>query len=220
MRSDPQSRCSDFAVFMVDEGLLDGSATVMRVFIVASAVLLGAIALIGLVTWSPPVHPISTPGTRPVKAHEAGGFGPWTDVPAPTMSLSALRCDIWHSRTRTVCPDDATLAQRMWPALAQTPQTIYVSRSSDSLAGPLSNVEYESRTRTLIIHSCGSRPLLLITLAPQREGTRMQPSLDLLAVSTDGIPAGKLNVAADWWIERLTGDEQNGITVLGTVEIG
>ncbi len=48
----------------------------------------------------------------------------------------------------------------------------------------------------------------------------MQPSLDLLAVSTDGIPAGKLNVAADWWIERLTGDEQNGITVLGTVEIG
>ena len=205
---------------MVDEDLLVESTTVMRVLIGASAVLLGAIALIGLVTWSPPVHPIVTPGTQPVKARGAGGYLWWTSVPAPTMSLSALRCDVWNHRTGRACPDDATLAQSMWPALAQMPHTLYVALSSDSPAGPVSNVEYESRTRTLIIHSCGSRPLLLISLAPQREGTRMQPSLDLLAVSTDGIPAGELNAATDWWIERLTGDQQNGITVLGTVEIG
>ena len=48
----------------------------------------------------------------------------------------------------------------------------------------------------------------------------MQPSLDLLAVSTDGIPAGELSVATDSWIESLTGDVQDGIAVLGTVEIG
>jgi len=54
---------------MVEEDLLDESVSVMRVFIVASAILLGAIALIGLVTWSPPVHPISTPGLQPVKSH-------------------------------------------------------------------------------------------------------------------------------------------------------
>jgi len=205
---------------MHDEDLLDESTMVMRVFIVASAVVLGVIVLVGLLTWSPPVHPVSTPGTRPVRAHDAGGYLWWTAVPAPTMSLSALRCDVWNHRTGRVCPDDATLAESMWPALAQTPQTIYVTRSNDSLAGPLSNVEYESRTRTLIIHSCGSRPLLLIRLAPQREGIRMQPSLDLLAVSTDGIPAGELSVAADSWIESLTGDVQDGIAVLGTVEIG
>ena len=57
------SRCSDFSALMHDEDLLDASTMVMRVFIVASAVLLGAIALIGLVTWTPPVHPIFTPGT-------------------------------------------------------------------------------------------------------------------------------------------------------------
>ena len=104
----------------------------------------------------------------------------------------------------------------MWPALAQMLRTLYVALSS----GPASNVEYEPRSRTLIIHSCDARPLLLIRLAPQREGTELQRSLGLLAVSTDGIPAGELNVATDWWIERLTGDQQNGITVLGTVEIG
>src|SRR5205823_4349546 len=98
-----------------------------------------------------------------------------------------LRCDLWQSRTSTVCPDVATLAQRMWPALAQMPRTLYVALSS----GPASNVEYEPRSRTLIIHSCGARPLLLIRLAPQREGAELQRSLGLLAVSTDGIPAGE-----------------------------
>src|SRR5256885_5377502 len=48
---------------------------------------------------------------------------------------------------------------------SQMPHTLYVALSS----GQVSNVEYESRTRTLIIHLCDARPLLLIRLAPRSE---------------------------------------------------
>jgi hypothetical protein len=203
---------------MTDEDLLAESTKVVRVLMFASVLVLGAIALGGLVTWTPPVHPIVTPGARPVKAHD-GGWVPLTAVPAPTMSLSAVRCDAWESRTRTVCPDDATLSVGLWPGLAQTPRTLYVAFSSGSLGGPVTNVEYEPRSRTLTIHGCAGRPLLVVRFGSPREGTELQASLGLLVVSTDGIPTGKMTVVGDGWIERLTGDEQRGSATLGTVEI-
>lgn len=53
----------------------------------------------------------------------------------------------------------------------------------------------------------------------REEGAELAPTLDLLVVSTAGIPAGMVTVWQDGWIERLSGLEANGEMSLGTVEI-
>src|SRR5260370_4566473 len=92
-----------------------------------------AIALGGLligVSWTPTPHPIRTAGATAITNFQvvdrnASSF--YVSVaPPPSMSLAELRCAVWRARSAT-CPDPTTLAQRLWPNLAQSPETLYLA---------------------------------------------------------------------------------------------
>jgi hypothetical protein len=191
----------------------------------AVVVTLGATGLLGITTWIPPAHPIHTRGAMAVEAHIVYGSVPWRGrVPAPSTSLDQVRCQAWPSSPSQPCPDAATLSQRLWPGLVQGPTTLYVAMVSAGLVSGGTagfNVEQNPSERTLTIHSYASRALFVPSLPPRMtEGTEVAPTLDLLVVSTAGIPAGAVTVWQDGWIERLTGDERDGEMKLGAVAIG
>jgi hypothetical protein len=191
----------------------------------AVVVTLGAIGLLDIAAWIPPAHPIHTPGAMAVEAHIVYGSVPWRGrVPAPYTSLDQVRCQAWPSSPSQPCPDAATLSQRLWPGLVQAPTTLYVAMVSAGLVSGGTagfNVEQNPSERTLTIHSYASRALFVPSLPqPMTEGTEVAPTLDLLVVSTAGIPAGAVIVWQDGWIERLTGDERDGEMKLGAVAIG
>jgi len=189
-------------------------------FVPAAAIVLAALAF-----WTPSVHAVSTPGARALPAHFAAAsvHAPLAPMPAPTTSLREMRCGAWQALFRQPCPDDATLAQRVWPGVEQAPATLYVALSgySQSALGPVtSNVEYQPSSRTVTIHFCESRPLAFIPHhVDDTVGTQVAPAMGLLLVSLDGISSGPLSVVEDFWIERINGDESQGGSTLGTVTI-
>ncbi len=195
--------------------------------LIASAVVvvfpLTAIAVVLVVTWTPPAHAVRAPGATAVQAHLAtGSVRIRALLPAPTTSLDKLRCDAWQARPSQPCPDAATLAQQMWPSLTQTPKTLYVALSSDSvLSGPSEgiNVEYTAADRTLTIHLYASQALYVSRTADVTLGARRAPEILLLVVDTARISAGEVTVWADGWTERLTGDEKTNQGILGTVAV-
>lgn len=185
---------------------------------------LGATGLLAVTTWIPPAHPIHTPGAMAVEAHIIYGSVPWRGrVPAPSTSLDQVRCQAWPLSPPQPCPDAATLAQRLWPGLSEAPATLYIVMVSTGVpSGGTAglNVEYYQSESTLTIHTYESRALFVPSLPRhETEGTAVSPTLDLLVVSTAGIPAGAVTVWQDGWIERLGGDEINGEFSLGTVQI-
>src|SRR5438046_1725755 len=96
-------------------------------FVTAAAVMVIAIALLGVMTWTPAPHPIRTPGAKAVPAHFAPGSVQLRYfVPRPTTSLDQVRCEAWKTLSSQPC-DAARLAQQLWPDLAQTPKTLYVA---------------------------------------------------------------------------------------------
>ena len=132
--------------------------------VAAAGFAVAAVALLFVVTWTPPAHSLRTSGATAVQGHFAPGWVPALGlVLAPTTSLDKVRCDAWPARRlQQPCPDAATLAQQMWPSLTETPKTLYVPLSSDSLASGSYdgiNVEYAAASRTLTIHFYGSQAL-------------------------------------------------------------
>ena|SRR5690242_5823320 len=194
--------------------------TGVGIFVPVAALVLAALAF-----WTPSVHTVSTPGARALHAHFAADSlqSPSGPMPAPTTSLSEIRCGAWQARSRQPCPDEATLAQRVWPGVDQAPATLYVALSGYSqwALGPVtSNVEYQPSSRTVTIHFCESRPLAFIPHhVDDTVGTQVAPAINLLIVSLDGISSGPLNVVEDYWIERINGDENQGASTLGTLTI-
>lgn len=182
-----------------------------------------AIALAALAFWTPSVHAVTTPGAQALQAQFAAGLrGRSGPAPAPTMSLSEMRCGAWQAGWRQPCPDDATLAQRLWPGVEQAPATLYVAIWGYSLwaLGPVtSNVEYQPSERAVTIHFCESRPLAFVAHNDSSVGAQVAPAMNLLIVRLDGIPPGPLRVVADHWIERINGDEHQGGSILGTVSV-
>ena len=191
---------------------------------VAVAVPLVLIALAAVVTYVPPVHAIHAEGARGVTAHPGGSVRPFSGrVPAPTTSLTDLRCIVWYELRRESCHDSSAAPERLWPNLDQTPNTLYVPSLSDNAwppgDGPSGfNVEYQPSIRKLTIHQYVTEPLI-VWRHPESTGAGLAPGLDLLVVSTNGISSGVVTVEVDSWIERLTGDEPSGNGTLGTAEV-
>jgi hypothetical protein len=182
---------------------------------------LAAIASSVVVTSTPPVHALHTPGATSVKAYFAAGGVPAEGVtPKPTTSLTQLRCELW--RQSPPCPDAAHLAQRMWPSLSQTPKTLYVPMRSGGVpsSNPSGwNVEYDPSGRTLMIHSYESQALLVLGRADETSGAALQPTIGLLVVNTAAMTPGNTRVVEDTHIEHLLGDVSTGSYLLGTVTI-
>ena len=189
-------------------------------YFVAATVVLAGLALAGISMWTPPAHPVHTPGATPVDAHFAPG---WVLARggqlAPSTSLDEVRCEVWKTMSAKPCPDSTRLAQQFWPNLTQSPRTLYVPLSSDVYPGAV-NVEYDHGEAAVLIHSYESRPLWVPYQRPDVfPGARAQPTIPLLMVSTTGIEAGAITISQDSWIERVTGDETNRVFLLGTVAI-
>src|SRR5260370_22965073 len=150
-----------------------------------------AIALGGLligVSWTPTPQPIRTAGATAITNFQvvdrnASSF--YVSVaPPPSMSLAELRCAVWRARSAT-CPDPTTLAQRLWPNLAQSPETLYVVlpvTCLTSFGGYRLNVEYIASSRTLTIH-CYSAAAWDVPQPPPGVGPAPSTSLILLVTT-------------------------------------
>ena len=196
--------------------------------IAAALAAASAIILVALAFSTPTPHPMHAAGARAVSWRWAsGGFGvPWDSaaVPPPSTSLHDLRCQVWQSAFRNQCPDDITLAQRIWSGADESPNRLYVPWSDgSSYTGPgLSsiNLEYQNSNRTIVIHECEARPLFFVSHTDSMPGAQLARSVSLLVVDTAGVTPGPITVEEDFWIQRITGDEANGDRTLGTVEMG
>lgn len=180
-----------------------------------------ALALVGLligVSWTPTPHPIRTAGATAITNFQvvdrnASSF--YVSVaPPPSMSLAELRCAVWRARSAT-CPDPTTLAQRLWPNLAQSPETLYVVlpvACLTSFGGYRLNVEYIASSRTLTIH-CYSAAAWYVPQPPP--GVGPAPSSGLILVGTAEIRPGNVTVVADYRVEHLLGDDSTQVVVGG-----
>src|SRR5260370_19845177 len=151
----------------------------------ASAVALALVGLLIGVSWTPTPQPIRTAGATAITNFQvvdrnASSF--YVSVaPPPSMSLAELRCAVWRARSAT-CPDPTTLAQRLWPNLAQSPETLYVVlpvACLTSFAGYPLNVHYISPSPPLTLH-CYSAGAWYVPPPPPRVGA--QPQLILILV--------------------------------------
>jgi hypothetical protein len=174
-------------------------------------------------TWTPSVHEVHTPGATAmtkvsVDAANAPAF--LYGTPTPTMSLADLRCQVSNNRSSEPCPDPTTLAQRFWPTVAQSPKTIYVGLPASCLPfGSASglNVEYVGSSRLLLFH-CVSARAWFVPPAPRMMGVMAAPTIILVSVPADAIPAGSLTLVQDDRVEHLLGDDSTQV-VLGRVTI-
>jgi hypothetical protein len=199
--------------------------TIKRIGVaLAIAVPVVAAALSAVVTWTPPAHEVHAPEATAVEAHFfALGWVPMDGaLPAPTMSVDQMRCEVRRSTSSSPCPDAATFARELWPGLAQTPMTLYVALAGPSVTSsdPSGfNVEYDRTSRTLFVHRYASQALFVPHLADETPGAGLQPNIELLVVSTSTIPSGTITVVEDDWIERLTGDQSSRRGILGKAAI-
>ena len=182
------------------------------------------IALVAVGYWTPPAHGVQTVGATPLSWRSVGADFRWAGAPPPpTTDLGDLRCTAWRTALRQPCPDDITLARRLWSGLAGAPHRLYVPYVGGGYGLPWpsgSNLEYLSTKRTVVIHDYESRPLLFGPSHPdQSVGTAPYATLSVRVIDITGIPPGRLKVVEDSWIERITGDEANGAQALGSVEI-
>lgn len=180
-----------------------------------------AIGLVALIAWTPPSHDVRTPGAVPianVKVAPSDGVGMpvyfSATTPAPSTSLDDERCQAWLSRAKGPCPDAATLAQQLWPSLAQNPKTLYVTVPA-SCGG--FNVEYMASSHTLVVH-CYTALGWYVAPDLGPPGVEAAPTLILLLVPTGSIAPGDLTVVRDDRVEHLVGDDSSQV-VLGKVAI-
>jgi hypothetical protein len=178
---------------------------------VAVLVLLWAIAFV-----APPAHEIHTRGATalnvPLVYSDVHLLGTLIE---PSQSLSDLRCQMWRSQNRaTPCPDD--LASRYFPALTETPNTLYFpwrgcAPWSDSQGY---NIEYLATGRTLVIHCYAAEPW--ITFRHPVMGVFAIPSVNLLVVPTGAMGPGVVQILEDDRIERLVGDLSDEVQLATT----
>src|SRR5260370_11125588 len=172
-----------------------------------------AIALGGVVigvSWEVTAHPIRTAGATAITNFQVvdrnvSSF--YVSVaPPPSMSLAELRCAVWRARSAT-CPDPTTVAQRLWPNLAQSPETLYVVlpvACLTSFGGYPLDVEYIASSRTLTIH-CYSAAAWYVPQPPP--GVGPAPSSGLILVGPAEIPPANVPVAADYRVRHLLRDD-------------
>ncbi len=191
-------------------------------WIAAAAFALILVGLAVVVSWTPSIHDVHTPGATAMTTVRVDAVSPPVflyGVPTPSMSLADLRCQLSYSRAAP-CTDPTTLAQRFWPTVAQSPKTIYVGLPDscapfESVSG--FNVEYVGSSRLLVFH-CFSARAWFVPPPPRTMGVMAQPTIILATVPTDAIPAGSLTVVLDDRVEHLLGDDSNQL-VLGRVTI-
>ncbi len=168
---------------------------------------------------APADRDIHSSGAIAIRVSMAFSEGPVFGSIKPSQSLAEIRCQVFQRNGRQTCPDDTVLALNLWPRLKQTPKTLYVGLPSS--CDPYTwvtgfNVEYFRSNRTLVFHCHVAAPW--ISIPTSARGMMTIISTDLVLVSTDAIPGGRLTVVQDDRIEHLIGD-QTTETALGTVTI-
>jgi hypothetical protein len=182
--------------------------------IVTLTVVVVLAVLVTIPFYTPSAHQIHTPGATALSAQVVESRPPiyaYQTIHA-SQSLDDLRCQLWRSRQRpqAACPDSATLASSYFPALTQSPTTLYIPVMPCTSRGGGSdgfNVEFLPSSRTLVIHCYAAKPL--ISMEHGFPGVQAAPPLALLLVSTQSIPAGDIAVDVDVRVEHLLGDDSN-----------
>lgn len=186
----------------------------------ASAITLLLLGALVVLTWTPAAHDIHTGGARPItNVRAADDRTTYADGHlTPTQSLGQLRCQAWRATRTGPCPDATTLEQTFWPAVAQSPDTLYISLppSCPGLAPGGFNIEYFDSNRTLVIHCNVAAPWLNLTRQPP--GVVALPPAVLVGVPTEAFGAGTLKVVEEDRVEHLLGDDITQ-TDLGTATI-
>lgn len=187
------------------------------------ATAISLIGLAGVATWTPPVHAMHAAGAAAVQAYFAPGSVPRHGGPIPpSTSLDQVRCEVWKSTSSQPCPDGADLARRYWPTQRQSPNTLYLTLGTPSVASndPSGfNVEHDRAHEVLVYNTYQSHALFVRWRADDTPGAGLQPGLELLVVTLSGIPSGTVQIIERDWTQRVTGDQRDGDYVLGTVTI-
>ncbi len=180
---------------------------------VALIVVVVLAVLVTIPFYTPPAHQIHTPGATALSAQVVESSPPiyaYQTIHA-SQSLDDVRCQLWRrQRPQAACPDSATLASSYFPALTQSPMTLYIPLTLCTSRGGGSdgfNVEFLPSSRTLVIHCYAAKPM--ISMERGLPGVEAAPPLALLLVSTQSIPAGDIAVDLDVRGEHVLGDDSN-----------
>jgi hypothetical protein len=172
----------------------------------------------GFVT--PSTHEVHTPSDIAVNATLVGANPRLYSYPQllqPTQSLDSIRCQLWRTRlhlpTTSACPDGAALAVMFFPNLTQSPKTLYFLWPSctDTSGAYKFNLEYQSSSRTLVLHCYTAEPL--VWRQPMIMGVVAQQPAALLVVPTDSFLTGTVNIVEDDRVEHLVGDSSTEYSI-------
>jgi hypothetical protein len=157
----------------------------------------------------PAPHEVHTPGSAVVNARlvEIPDRRPFVDRPQPNESIDAIRCEVWHARQSptSTCPVGEVLAAEYFPALTQTPKTLYIPWDRCRANG--FNLEYQSSRRSLVIHCYTAQPWVNYEL--HLPGVVAERALAVLVVSTESLPPGDITIVEEDRIEHPLRDQSS-----------